>query len=116
MRLAELHFQKANEQVTEQSQKDEQVLTESSDSPIDDELQEPQRDLSKALGNYERLINQAPHSNLGDAAEDTKGYISEEPDQQEAALQIYNYINKHLTTAVIDNLLEVTASDAVPHS
>ena len=92
MRLAELYFEKANEEFIEQMQEYEKLLEESDSSQIDYNIKEPKRDFSKPLEIYEHVIKDFPHSNLADDAYYNKGYILEETGKIDSALHIYNYI------------------------
>ncbi len=92
MRLAELYFEKSNEQYMQRLQEFDEKMSVLDSLGSDEKLEEPVMDFSKSLAIYERIIRDFPYSNLVDDAYYNKGFILEETGKQDSALQIYRHI------------------------
>lgn len=105
MRLAELYYEKSNENFLQALQKYDQLIEQIDNSGVDSSLKEPVRDFSRPLAIYERIIQDFPHSNLVDDAYYNKAFILEEIGAADSALHIYQFI-----------LAEFSGSRYVPES
>ncbi|MFX0052897.1 MAG: tol-pal system YbgF family protein, partial [Candidatus Hermodarchaeota archaeon] len=92
MRLAELYYEETEDQYLRQMQEYDQRMEDLEISGIDTVLKEPVKDFSKSLIQYQRIIDNFPHSNLVDDALYNKGFILEEIGDIAFALEIYESI------------------------
>ncbi len=92
MRLAELFYEETEDQYLRQMQEYDQRMEDLEISGIDTVLKEPVKDFSKSLIQYQRIIDNFPHSKLVDDALYNKGFILEEIGDIAFALEIYESI------------------------
>jgi len=92
IRLAELYYEVAEDVYLQKMEEYDWQLEQFESSGVDTTLEEPDKDYSKPLQLYQRIIDEFPHSELVDDALYNKGFIFEEMGKIELALQIYNSI------------------------
>ena len=92
MRLAELYFQKADEDYLEQLNQYDRLLDQLDSNQTTDLPPEPERDYSKSLSLYQRIMDEFPQSALFDDALYNKGYVLEQSEQKDSARVIYQTV------------------------
>jgi len=92
MRLAELYYEKVDDDFIVAMQEYDRLLEEMDNSGVDTSISEPKRDHTKPLQIYEKIIKDFPHSNLIDDAFYNKGFILEEIGEKDSAFMVYESI------------------------
>lgn len=92
MRLAELYYQKSNEDFLNELQAYDTAIERHEKGDSIEIPPEPTKDFSKSLELYQQIIDNFPHSNLLDDAFYHKAFILEQLDQKDTALVIYQQV------------------------